>query len=215
MSEKKDSLKHQKDIGKKNGQHAIDVREMELEDLAPVFDLGEKLFTSEAWPNLYRTWDDYELIEMFAADREMCLVAELDDTIVGFVLGTIIEKRRSPWTYGYVVWLGVSPQHAGMGIGKRLVESLIDIFIENGARIVLADTDAKNLPAIRFFDRMGFDSKRDHVYMARNLADHPAYLRRKRALERQKAAAQARNRLREKLRGKGTKEKKKNGKRSS
>lgn len=36
----------------KNG--AIKIREMDIDDLAPVFHLGEKLFKADETPNLYR-----------------------------------------------------------------------------------------------------------------------------------------------------------------
>ncbi len=41
--------------GKK--QTAIAIREMEIDDIASVYHLGEKLFTSEELPILYRNWD--------------------------------------------------------------------------------------------------------------------------------------------------------------
>ena len=50
----------------KHPSNPLIVREMELEDLPKVFALGERLFTAEKWPNLYRTWDEYEVIELFA-----------------------------------------------------------------------------------------------------------------------------------------------------
>lgn len=188
---------------------ATEVREMTVDDLPAVFALGEKLFTSDAWPSLYRTWDDYELLALFSSDRETCLVAEWDGKILGFILGTIIEKRRSPWTYGYIVWLGVAPRHASKGIGKKLVNAITDIFVEEGVRLMIADTDAKNTPALRFFDHMGFDSKRDHVYMSRNLTDHPAYIRKRKAEE--AARKRARKKLHLKKRIRTQREGKRNG----
>lgn len=175
-----------RDLDKRPLSQPLELREMRLEDLPSVFALGEKLFSAGPWPNLYRTWDDYQLLEMFASDRDMCLVAEEDNEIVGFILGTIIEKRRSSWTYGYIVWLAVDPKYAGQGVGMRLVSEITDIFIDYGARIVLADTDAENEPAIRFFDRMGFDNKRDHIYLSKNLADHPTYLKRQKERRKRK-----------------------------
>ena len=39
----------------------LEIREMDIDDLATVFHLGEQLFTAEKWPNLYRSWDVYDL----------------------------------------------------------------------------------------------------------------------------------------------------------
>jgi ribosomal protein S18 acetylase RimI-like enzyme len=154
----------------------VELRLLELEDLAAVFALGEKLFTAEKWPNLYRTWDEFELIEFFGADEETCFVAELDGKIVGFLLGTLIYKRRSAWSYGWVVWLGVSPRQKRLGIGRRLLDKATDKFIELGARMLLVDTAADNEQALAFFADAGFGNREDHVYLTKNLAKDPRYL---------------------------------------
>lgn len=157
----------------------LTIRELELDDLSKVFALGERLFTAEEWPTLYRTWDEYELVTMFASDGETCLVAEYEENIVGFVLGTLIEKRRGAWRYGYLVWLGVEPDLAQRGIGTTLVDELTAIFINLGARMMIVDTEAGNQSAIGLFKKMGFGNQNAHVYLSKNLTRHPQYIRRK------------------------------------
>ncbi len=154
---------------------AVVIREMEIEDLPEVFSLGETYFTAEDWPSLYRTWDEYELVTMFAYDGETCLVAEENDRIVGFVLGTLIEKRRSAWTYGYLVWLCVQTEYRQTGVARRLVERLTELFIRDGARMMIVDTDAENDPAVAFFRKQGFGDEREHVFFSKNLTGHPKY----------------------------------------
>ena len=156
------------------------IREMELEDLAAVYELGERLFTADRWPTLYRTWDQYELVEMFASDGETCFVAEDGDRVIGFALGTLIEKRRSAWTYGYLLWIGVDTRAGRKGIGDRLVRRMTDVFIEMGARMMLVDTDAENEAALAFFRGIGFGNESEHVYLQRNLSSHPGYIRKRR-----------------------------------
>lgn len=163
----------------KSGNPPVIIREMELEDLSEVFALGERLFTADLWPTLYRTWDEYELVQAFATDSETCLVAEVGGKVAGFALGTLLDKRRSAWTYGYLVWLGVDPTLGRQGIGKKLVNRLTEIFIEQGARMMLVDTEADNVGAVQFFHSHGFGNDTKHVYMSKNLTHHPEYLRRK------------------------------------
>ena len=86
----------------------LTIREMEIDDLAPVFHLGEKVFTSREVPNLYRTWDEYEVVTLFQSEPEFCLVAEIGAHLVGFALGTTISKTQSAWKYGHLIWLGMS-----------------------------------------------------------------------------------------------------------
>ncbi len=154
----------------------LEVREMEIGDLAAVFALGESLFTAERWPSLYRTWDQYALATHFASDTETCLVAELNDKVVGFAVGTMLEKPGSAWSYGYLVWLGVDPTAGRGGIGAKLVGDLQEVFIELGARMIMADTDAENSAAISFFEKQGFEEDSEHVYLSKNLTYDPHYI---------------------------------------
>ena len=146
------------------------VREMELEDLAPVFLLGERLFTADEVPNLHRTWDEYEITTLYNSDSELCLVAELGNEIVGFALGTTVDKSNSAWKYGYLVWIGVRPGLQKKGVGDGLFNEIKKRMIDQGVRMVIIDTDADNEAGIRFFKKLGFGNIQKHVYMTLNLA---------------------------------------------
>lgn len=163
----------------------LSIREMRIEDLATVFAIGNEVFTPEESPTLYRTWDEYEVVNLFSSDTETCLVAEIDDRVVGFALGTTIDKRGSSWRYGYLVWIAVRPDCAGAGIGSQLLDELTDIFIGLGVRMLLVDTDSDKEDALQFFDRMGFENPVEHVYLSKNLVHEPAY-RRHRAREKRR-----------------------------
>lgn len=157
----------------------ITIREMEIDDLAAVFHLGEKLFTAQKVPNLYRTWDEHEVIYQFQSDPEFCLVAEADDAIVGFALGTIISKSNSAWKYGYLTWLGVNPQFQRQGIALKLFKQFRDLMLENGVRMLQVDTEADNLPALYFFRKMGFGNPQQHIYLTLNLSSQQRQFREK------------------------------------
>jgi ribosomal protein S18 acetylase RimI-like enzyme len=154
---------------KKSG--SLVIRQMEIDDLAQVFHLGEKLFTAREVPNLYRTWDEYEVINLFQSDSEFCLVAEIDDEIVGFILGTTIEKTQSAWKYGQLVWLGTEPEFQRQGIAVKLFRYFQDLMLEDGVRMLLTDTEADNLPALHFFRKLGFGHPQQHIYLTLNLSD--------------------------------------------
>ena len=147
----------------------VEIRQMEIDDIPDVFHLGEKLFTSEDSPNLYRTWDEYEVTSLFNHDTEFCLVAEGDDEIIGFALGTTITKPRSAWKYGHLVWLGVDENYQRFSIAERLFNHFLELMLEEGVRILLVDSEADNKPALKFFRKMGFDKSEEHVYMSLNL----------------------------------------------
>ncbi|MEW6440374.1 MAG: GNAT family N-acetyltransferase [bacterium] len=149
----------------------VTIRSMEIDDLATVFHLGEQLFTASKMPTLYRTWDQFEVIELFQAEPELCLVAESEDErIIGFALGTTIRKSRSAWHYGHLVWLGVDPAFQRNDVSTKLFNNFRDQLLEMGVRMVLVDTEADNLPALHFFRKIGFGNPQEHIYLTLNLA---------------------------------------------
>ena len=146
------------------------IRDMTIDDLAAVFHLGELLFTADYSPSMYRTWDEYEITTLFNSDSELCIVAELNDEIVGFALGTTVEKQHSSWKYGYLVWIGTRPGLQKAGVGKALFKEIKERMVEQGVRMVIIDTDADNKAGINFFKKQGFDNIQKHVYMTLNLS---------------------------------------------
>ncbi|MCB1724915.1 MAG: GNAT family N-acetyltransferase [Gammaproteobacteria bacterium] len=172
---------------KLNGK-SVDVREMVLEDLAAVYALGEAVFTADKWPSLYRTWDEYEPVSLFLSDGQFCFVAERDGRLAGFALGSLIDKRNSAWSYGYLTWLAVDPGFKRGGVATRLIAAITDAFIDAGARMMIADTDADNAVAIRLFHKNGFLREERHVYLSKNLVQHPRYrgLRKKKEKDKEK-----------------------------
>jgi len=153
----------------------VSIREMEIDDLSAVYHLGEKLFTSDEFPILYRTWDPYEVTDYFSTDPEYCLVAETEDNrIVGFVLANMIEKEGTAWKkYGYLTWIGVDADYQRTNLGQRLYNKIEDTFQKQGARMVMADTDAENAGALRFLNAMGFSARAQHVWLAKTLQKPP------------------------------------------
>ncbi|MDZ7955228.1 GNAT family N-acetyltransferase [Nostoc sp. DedQUE09] len=151
----------------------IYVRELGIDDIAAVYHLGEGLFTSDLYPYLYRTWDEWEVIGLYNTDPEYCLVAETDGELAGFILGTIITKAS--WTYGYILWLGVSPKYQRRGVADKLVDKVVARMIEDGARFMLVDTDPTNTSALKFFNRKGFGNTRQHIFLSMNLSKHEYY----------------------------------------
>jgi ribosomal protein S18 acetylase RimI-like enzyme len=159
----------------------VEIREMRLDDLPAVFALGQKLFTAEELPTLYRSWDDDEVMQLFSSDQETCLVAVAGERLAGFTLGSIMEKPHNAWRYGWLEWLGVDPAFKRHGIATRLLGQLTSLFIERNTRIMLVDTFVDNHDALAFFRKNDFGHELKHVYLSRNLDDHPESIERRTA----------------------------------
>ena len=149
----------------------VEVRTAEIDDLPGIFHLGEKLFTSREFPNLYRTWDEYEVTGLFHSDTDYCLVATVDEVLAGFAMGTIIEKARTAWDYGHLIWLGVDPKVHRMGIASKLFDEFRERMEQAGVRMMMVDTQADNAAALSFFRRRGFTNPTEHLYLTLNLRD--------------------------------------------
>jgi len=161
----------------KSSNKTIEVREMELEDLPSVYALGESVFTADKLPSLHRTWDEYEAVGLYYSDGEFCFVAECRNRLAGFALGSLIDKRNSAWSYGYLTWLAVDPKLKRSGIASRLIDALTEAYIRAGARMMLVDTDATNKAAIKLFRKHDFLREDSHVYLSKNLTGHPDHQR--------------------------------------
>lgn len=156
------------------------IRKMTIRDLAEVYELGHTQFKATRWPVLYRSWDEYEVTTRFNMDGDYCLVAENDNPegprIVGFVLGSVVNKPGTAWSYGYIIWLCSHPQWRRSGVAGRLTDKLIEMMVEaEGIRIVMADTDPFNRAARRFFRGRGFDEEFPHMYLCGNIENNPRY----------------------------------------
>ena len=148
----------------------VTIRQMDIDDIPSVYHLGERLFTSEELPILYRTWDPYEVTDYFSSDPDFCFVAELNGTIVGFILATTYEKEGTAWKhYGYIAWMGVDEEYQRLDLGKRLYKKLEEELLEEGVRMVIADTDGDNVQAIGFFKKIGFSPRSEHIWLAKTL----------------------------------------------
>jgi ribosomal protein S18 acetylase RimI-like enzyme len=153
------------------GGTSVVIRQMTIDDIPVIYHLGDKLFTARMAPNAHRTWDEYEVVGFYQTDCEFCFVAEDENAaVIGFALGTVIEKHHS-WTYGYLIWLGVHPDYQKLGIAQRLFRQLKSAMIDAGARIIMVDTDADNTASLKFFNKMGFNHTRRHVYLTMNVDD--------------------------------------------
>jgi ribosomal protein S18 acetylase RimI-like enzyme len=150
-------------------KNKLNIRNMTIDDLPKVFHLGEKLFTLKKVPNLYRIWDEFEVIDFFQSDPDNCIIAEYNNKVAGFILATIVDKKNSTNKYGYLVWLGVSPEFSRQGIGSVLFDEFKEKMRKEKVKTLLVDTQADNKAACNFFRKKGFSSPQDHIYFTLKL----------------------------------------------
>jgi ribosomal protein S18 acetylase RimI-like enzyme len=74
----------------------------------------------------------------------------------GGLVGLAIAEPQA-WNNSLSVWeFHVAPTHRGQGIGRRLMEQLVNRAQTAGLRVIVCETQSTNVPAIHFYRRMGF-----------------------------------------------------------
>lgn len=148
------------------------VRELRLSDVTAVVELGRQAFTDKTLPLLHQTWGEAEVLNNYTSDPEFCLIAEHDQHVIGFTLGTLMTpdaSKRAARTYGWLLWIAVSPNRQHHGVATKLTDKLARRFKAAGARFMLANSASENAPAVQFFTQNGFRDQTTHRYFTRPL----------------------------------------------
>ena len=98
------------------------------------------------------------------------LVAELDDKVVGFILGD-----ASGWEYGapdtVVGWIdtiGVHPQYRRQGVAGILFNEMVANLKKVGVNTIYTFVNWKDWDLLHFFDKMGFQ-KGDMIHIEKKV----------------------------------------------
>ena len=105
-----------------------------------------------------------------------------DEVLLGIALAEVQTWSNRLWVWEFYI----DPAYRGQGIGTQLMGELILRNRQRGLRAILLETQTTNVPAIRFYRKMGFTldgihlsqySNNDYpddeicLYMMRNLQD--------------------------------------------
>ncbi|KAI4338553.1 hypothetical protein MLD38_023598 [Melastoma candidum] len=82
---------------------------------------------------------------------EMCKTQEIIGVVQGCIKSMGTGNVRSCLTLGCLLGLRVSPRHRRMGIGSRLINSVEDWMMQNGATSSLLATEKTNTAAVNLF----------------------------------------------------------------
>ncbi|MFX1513397.1 MAG: GNAT family N-acetyltransferase [Promethearchaeota archaeon] len=123
--------------------------EADIESLANI----DKEISEEYRPEIWKSEMQYYLNK----PESICLVAEIQGQVIGFMIGTI-----HPWLFGiekagWIEILGVDPVHRGKGIGKKLGETLLENFKSKGVKMVHTAVDWTSGDLLEFFKTLGMN----------------------------------------------------------
>jgi GNAT superfamily N-acetyltransferase len=111
--------------------------------------------------------DVEELVEDWQRD-EGFLVAEVDGEVRGY-----IDLLARPWQQvGWVANMTVDRDYRRGGIGTALMRHARQWTWDQGLQAILAEATTKNYPALRFYQKLGFQfcGFNDHYYTNQDIA---------------------------------------------
>ena len=120
------------------------IRELAYTDYNQVIEIWKKSFSNNF---------DKEINTTYLSDPSSVTLVSVDnDTITGVASLHIIKKLTR--TLGLIEDVAVNENYRGKGIGKKLVEKLIEIASEKGCDKTVLNSSEKNS---EFYEKIGFE----------------------------------------------------------
>jgi GNAT superfamily N-acetyltransferase len=122
----------------------------------------DRRFPPDACPRLYQAW----LHKAIADDRGSVIVAQLWGRTVGLIACGVLANQ-----VGNIQLAGVQSNRRGRGVGTTLVQGALDWFRARGVDRAEVTTQARNVPAQRLYQQMGFFTRRMTLYYHKWMSD--------------------------------------------
>jgi len=119
------------------------IRKFKPRDMFYVIKLASETLTERYNPSLFSYF--YEIFP------DGFIVVEYNGRIIGFIIGVLTSPHS-----GRILMIGVSPKHRGKGMGSRLIEELLQEFINRNISYVDLEVSTDNEKAISFYHKHGF-----------------------------------------------------------
>ncbi len=141
---------------------------MRADDLDKVLDIERESHT--------QPWSRRLMAEELLRDDGICLVAEQDSDVLGYVFATL---QFDVW---HILNVTVHPLHRGRRIGRHLMTALMRVGDRRGHTGYTLEVRVSNAPAIALYERLGFvhhgvrpgyysDNREDALIMWRMASD--------------------------------------------
>jgi ribosomal protein S18 acetylase RimI-like enzyme len=102
---------------------------------------------------------DFDLIVKAHArkDEDACFVAELDGSVIGFMISYILTGSFGLEKSAWIAMLGVNPEYMGQGIGEHLAREIFKFYKKHGIDTVYTSVKWDSPDLLSFFKTLGFD----------------------------------------------------------
>ncbi|WP_319776927.1 GNAT family N-acetyltransferase [Maridesulfovibrio sp.] len=135
----------------------VHIRNANSADLIPMTDLLKSLFSIEKDFTADGSRQMQGLRMLLGNPRARILVAEEQGEVVGMCTGQIVISTAEGGPSILVEDVVVRTDRQGKGIGSMLMEAILGFAEENRATRLQLLADCDNTPALKFYDKIGWD----------------------------------------------------------
>ena len=142
----------------------MNIRKVNINDYDDVANLYTQLFDAEKGfdDNIVNTYIIDEKVEKIIKKRiksrkEIFLVAEIDNKIVGLIDGFIIESICYKEKVAYLDHLCVDEKYRNNDIGSKLIDEFSKKAEKKGAKYIKLNAFEENIPAVSLYRKHGFE----------------------------------------------------------
>ncbi len=142
----------------------MNIRKTKIEDYDKIIELYKELYDTEKIfdKNLTNIYDvsnkqKENILKRIKSRKEIFLVAEENNEIMGLVDGYIIDNNNHIEKVGYLDHLCVFKEYRKHGVGKRLIEEFTNKMKNKNVVYLKLNAFENNLPAIELYKKLGFE----------------------------------------------------------
>lgn len=142
----------------------IKIRHADLNDLPILLAFEQEVIATERPMDIDLRRDEisyYDIAALIQSEHAAMLVAEEDGHIVGCGYAKIQDSK--PWhvydQHSYLGFMYTRPEFRGRGINKLIMEALFEWTKSKGVNHVALEVYESNFPAIRAYEKVGFDKR--------------------------------------------------------
>jgi ribosomal-protein-alanine N-acetyltransferase len=122
----------------------IVVRTIKTKDMPTIYEIERASF-KEPYPPAY-------LDNLAAYASDTFLVVEENSQVLGYVIAT-----TRTYNLGHIISVAVHPEYRGKGLGKLLMENIIDLLTRKGISTIRLEVRRGNVVAQRLYEKFGFN----------------------------------------------------------
>lgn len=124
----------------------ITIEKAQLKDLENIVTIEQQVFNKDSYPA-------FVIRQLFDISGHYFMVAKEHGEVLGYALGGLNTEKKQGW----VLSLGVHSNARGKGIGKQLMEGLIEVLKTKNTKEIGLTVYPDNKAAISIYKKLGFE----------------------------------------------------------